>query len=299
MERSRNREKLLGYTYVLIAAALWALFGSLARLAFREGVTPIELGFWRCIIAWALFAAHVALRSNQRGSRTIASSDLFGIAAFGVIGIAVLYAALPLAVQAGGAALAVVLLYTAPAWVALLAWLLLGEKMDRRKILAVAMSLIGISALAIAGNGGIRPTTAAIGWGLAASGSYASMYLFGKRYFSRYDPATVFVYALPVSALALLPFTTFRTKSATAWTALFVIGVCSTYGAYLAYGAALRRLEATRVAVTATAEPVIGAMLAFTFWHERFTPLGYVAALLVLFAVVLMASTPATPSSET
>ena len=63
----------------------------------------------------------------------------------------------------------------------------------------------------------------------------------------------------------------------------------STYGAYLAYSAGLARLEATRAATVATIEPVIAAALAFTFWGERFAPLGYVAACLVLAGVIMMA----------
>jgi DME family drug/metabolite transporter len=208
------------------------------------------------------------------------------------VGIATLYGALSLAVDAGGAALAVVLLYTAPAWVALFAWALLGEQMTARKLLALAVTLLGIAGVATAGGGAMRPSGAALGWGLLSGLGYASIYLFGKRYFARYAPATVFMYAIPIAGLVLLPLTTFHPKSATAWAALLVLGVFSTYGAFLAYSAGLARLEATRAAVVATAEPVIGAALAFVFWGERFAPLGYAAAGLVLFGVLLMASAP-------
>ena len=201
-----------------------------------------------------------------------------------------LYAALPLAIQAGGAALAVVLLYTAPAWVALFAWAMLGEHMTRRKLVALGLTLLGIAGIATAGGGEIRPSAGALGWGLLSGVSYASLYLFGKRYFSRYAPATVFLYALPVAGLVLLPLTTFQPKSTVSWAALLVIGVLSTYGAYLAYSAGLARLEATRAAIVATAEPVIAAILAFVFWGERFAPLGYAASGMVLVGVLIMAS---------
>lgn len=279
---------MVGYLYVLLAAALWALIGPVARLVLREGIAPLEIAMWRAVIAWVLFAAHAVVR----GTGTIARADLGGIAAFGVVGIAGLYGALPLAIQAGGAALAVVLLYTAPAWVAFFSWALLGETMTTRKLVALGLTLLGIGGIATAGGGEMRPSAAALGWGLLSGVSYASLYLFGKRFFGRYTPATVFLYALPVAVLVLLPLTTFHSKSAIAWTALLVIGVFSTYGAYLAYSAGLARLEATRAAVVATAEPVIGALLAFVFWGERFAPLGYVSAGLVLGGVVLMASDP-------
>ncbi len=262
----------------------------MSRLVLQEGVAPLEIALWRCVIGTALFAVHVAASRSARWS--VAREDLPGIAAFGVVGIATLYGALSLAVDAGGAALAVVLLYTAPAWVALFAWALLGEHMTARKLLALAVTLLGIAGVATAGGGAMRPSGAALGWGLLSGLGYASIYLFGKRYFARYAPATVFMYAIPIAGLVLLPLTTFHPKSATAWAALLVLGVFSTYGAFLAYSAGLARLEATRAAVVATAEPVIGAALAFVFWGERFAPLGYAAAGLVLFGVLLMASAP-------
>lgn len=285
----------MGYAYIVLAAALWALLGPVARLALREGLTPFEIALWRCIIGWILFAAHAAIirqhvPTDASQARTVRRADFGGIIAFGIIGVAGLYVTFPLAVQSGGAALAVVLLYTAPAWVAVFAWLLLDERLSLRKLVALALTLLGIGGIALSGGGTIRPSPAAFGWGLLSGISYASMYIFGKRYFARYAPVTVFVYSLPVAALVLLPLTTFHAPSATAWGALFVIGVCSTYGAYLAYSAGLKRLEVTQAAIVATAEPVLGALLAFVFWGERFAALGYAAAALVLLSILLIAS---------
>ena len=179
---------------------------------------------------------------------------------------------------------------TAPAWVALVSWAFLGEHLGRTKTLALIVTMLGLVGVATAGGGVMRPSGAAIGWGLLSSLSYGSLYLFGKWYFARYSPATVFVHALPVAALVLFPLATFHAKSPVAWTALIALAVFSTYGAYLAYSAGLGRLTATRAATVATVEPVFGAALSFAFWGERFAPLGYAAAILVLAGVVMMAN---------
>jgi DME family drug/metabolite transporter len=284
--------RLAGYLFVVLAAALWAALGPVSRLLLREGVTPLEMAFWRGVVAWLLFVTH-ALVQRRSQSIAVARRDLPGIAAFGVVAVAVLYAAFPLAVEAGGAAFAVVLLYTAPAWVALVSWAFMGERMGSRKLIALIITLLGLAGVALTGGGPVRPSAAALGWGLLASISYGSLYLFGKRYFARYSPVTVFVHALPVAVAVLLPITTFHDKSRTAWVALITLGIFSTYGAYLAYSAGLVRLDATRAATAATIEPVFGAALSFAFWGERFAPLGYVGATLVLIGVVMMAREPA------
>lgn len=276
------------------------MFGVVARVALREGIAPLEIAVWRTIIAGTLFAGHVtivrlshrATTGDVRPSSGIARRDLPALLLFAVAGIAALYAFLPLAVDAGGATLAAVLLYTAPAWVALFARLLFKERLTRRKLLALGLTLAGIAGIALAGDRAVRPTGAALGWGLASGLSYASLYLFGKHFFARYTPTVVFLYALPVAALVLFPFAEFAPKTALAWSALLVLGVACTYAAYLAYSAGLNRLDATRAATIATAEPVIAAVLAFAFWDERLPPAAYLAAAVVLSGVLLMATAP-------
>ena len=300
-EAARTGRTAAGVGFVLLAAALWGMFGVVARVALRDGVPPLDIAFWRTLIATACFAVHVLVRRGIGSGHRVASpwlraGDLPGIALFALLGIAALYACLPLAVEAGGATLAAVLLYTAPAWVAIFSALLLAERFTPRKLAALALTLAGIAGIALAGEGAVRPTRAAVGWGLGAGLSYASLYLFGKHYFARYSPAVVFLHALPVAAVALFPFTSFARVSAPAAAALLMLGVACTYLAYLAYASGLARLEATRAATIATAEPVIAAVLAFAFWGERLPFAAYAAALLVIGGVVLMAAAPAGPS---
>jgi DME family drug/metabolite transporter len=287
------RDRITGVVFVLLAATLWGMFGPVARFALREGVAPLDIAFWRTVIAIVLFAVHAGIAQRRAPARTrITRADLPGIAAFAVLGIAALYAFLPLAVEAGGATLAAVLLYTAPAWVALFSWVLFRERLTPRTVGALALTLGGIAGIALAGEAALRPTRAALGWGLAAGLSYASLYLFGKHFFARYSAPTVFLWARPIAALVLAPLADFRPVSSTAAAALLVLGVASTYGAYLAYAAGLSRLEPTRAATIATLEPVIAAVLAFAIWNERLPLSAYAAALLVLAGVVFMATAP-------
>ena len=134
----------------------------------------------------------------------------------------------------------------------------------------------------------MRLTGAAIFWGLLSGWTYALYYLFGKRYFGRYHPATLFMYALPVGALALLPIFRFSPKTVATWTVLVFLAVVPTYTAYLLYGIGLRRVEATRAATVATIEPVVAAVAAYLAWNERLSVAGYLFAALVIAAVVLM-----------
>lgn len=279
---------MAGALYVVGAAALWGLLGPVSQVALRAGIDPLEIAFWRAAIASALFAAHAALQRRVRVERR----DLPLVLGFGLVGISLFYAAYFLAVEQGGATLAAILLYTAPVWVALLSWAFRGEPMGARKLAALALTLAGVVGVATAGGGAMRFGAGALLWGLTAGWAYAMYYLFGKPFFARYGAATVFLYALPVGAIGLLPFFAPAPKSPAVWGVLLFLAVVPTYGAYLLYSAGLRRLEPTRAATIATLEPVVAAVAAYLLWGERLAAAQYLFALLVLAGVVWMAATP-------
>ena len=139
----------------------------------------------------------------------------------------------------------------------------------------------------------MRISAVAIGWGLVSGLAYATYYLFGKRYFVRYDPATLYMYALPLGALLLLPGVTFNAKSALVWAWIAYLGIVPTYVALRVYAAGLVRVEATRAVTVATLEPVIAAALAYVVWGEALGAIAYIGAMLVLVGVIAMTARPA------
>lgn len=285
-------ERTIGYGYILLAATCWGLLGPVARWALQAGVEPLEIAFWRAVIGGVCFVGHAVWLRTRRGAMSVKRRHGPVMVVFGLVGVALFYSAYQFAVETGGAALASVLLYTAPAWVALIGVVGLGERFTVLKTMAVALTLCGVAGIALSGADAVRITWEALAWGLVSGISYALYYPFGKRYFDDYAPATVFAYALPVGAVGLAPLVAFAPKDATAWSALAFIGLVSTYGAYLAYGAGLRRLEASRASIVATLEPVVAALVAFWWWDERFGPWGYVGAVLVIAAAFLAAAAP-------
>lgn len=277
--------QIKGYLYVTLAAVLWALIGPVSRFAFEVGMPPLEVAFWRSCLAWVLFAA----QARSMGQMRVARADLPAVLAFGVAGIAGLFGSYALAVRAGGAALASVLLYTAPAWVAVMSRLWLGEKLGSAKVAAVALTILGVAGISLGPDwsGGQGFSAAAIFFGLLSGITYALYYIFGKRYLGRYSTPTLFLYALPVGALVMTPFFSFGTHPLQAWIAVAILAFVCTYLAYSIYYAGLKHLEATRASVVATLEPLVASLLAFFLWNETFTPLGYIGATLILLAVLL------------
>jgi len=277
----------MGYLFMLLAAASWALIGPVSKVAQAAGLSPVEIAFWRALIGGGLFAAH-ALLLRQTPPR---GRDLGGVVLFGLAGVSLFYLSYQLAVAYGGAALASVLLYTAPAWVVAGSLLFLRQPVGRAQLILVAMTLLGVLLLSWPQQG-FRVSLAGVGWGLASGLTYALYYIYGKLQFTKYPPTALFALALPVGALGLLPWASFAPKSAAVWWSLLTLSFVSTYLAYWFYSLGLRRLEATRASLIATLEPVLASLLAFVWWGERFSPLGYVGAALIILAVVASALEP-------
>lgn len=265
---------------------LWGLIGLFSRAILDAGVGALEIAFWRAILAGGAFAAHAALVGRAR-VRSV--GDLGALAAFALVGVTLFYAALNLAIDAGGVSLAFVLLYTAPAFVAVLAWPLLGERLTARKAALVGLAVAGVALVAQAGGGGVRVSPASLGWGLTAGASYATYYLFGKWVLHRYAPVTIFAVVLPLGALGLLPFVDFVPKDPTTWAWLAALGFVSTYLAYLIYYTGLRATEASRAVLVATVEPVVAAAIAAIAFGERLGWVGWGGAALILTASALAA----------
>lgn len=253
-----------------------------AKVALDEGVGAIEIGFWRAVFGASLFAAHTAVtRLPLPSGRDLGASLLFGLA-----GISLFYCAYQLAVEAGGASLPSVLLYTAPALVAVYSIAVLGLKFTWALGSAILATMVGVGCISLGGGDGIVVNGAVFGWGMVAATTYASYYIFGNTYFQRYQPPAIMAVALPVVVVTLFPFTEFSSKSALAWASLAAIGLLSTYVAYLAHGAGLQRMAPTHASVVSALEPVIAAAAAAVLFGERLSLLGLLGAALVICAAV-------------
>ena len=275
-----------GYVFVFTAAVLWSLIGIFSKGVLQAGVAPLEIAFWRAAIAGALFLGHAFLT----GQLSVQSArDMVSFVGFALFGVTVFFSSLVLAIDTGGISLAFILLYSAPAFVVLAAWLLLGETLTRLKVVLVAVALLGIVLVSQDAGSGITVSATSLFWGLLSGLSYASYYIFGKWVLRRYAPVTIYALVLPIGALGLLPLVSFAPKPPHVWGLLILLAFLSTYLAYLVYYLGLKHVEASRAVLVATIEPVIAAGLATIIFGEQFGLLGMLGGLLVLLASALSA----------
>ena len=274
-----NRPTLL----LLAAATLWGAIGPAAGFAFAAGVRPLELACWRAAFAAPLFA----LLWVRGGSARPAPRDLLGMAAFGTVGIAGMYAAFFAAVEAGGDPLAAALLYTGPAWVAAIQRVTQGRRLGGAGRVALVLSVAGVAILTGAGTGA-PPSAVAVLAGLASGAAFATHFTLAVPYLSRFGAPAVFAVAMTVAAIVLAPALRAPLPPAGAVPAIAFITLGATVMASVCFGRAVTRMPPVRAAVLSTWEPVVAALLAWAVWS---TPIGAaqgMGALLILGAAVLV-----------
>lgn len=286
MNLSTSPSSASGYFWIILTAFFWSLVGVLSKVCMAEGVTPLETAFWRAAFGLIFFLGHTLVtRQIAVPPRAAASFILFG-----VWGIGVFYSVTQYAIKLSGAAMAVVLMYTAPIWVAVISRFLFGETISGRKLGAIAVALCGTALVCF--SGGSLPgqhSWVGIACGIIIGMSYASHYPFYRWWQERYSTATIYFYSLVGGLVALyLVSPVHLSHSPRIWLCLAVLGACTSYFAYLCYGLALKRIGLVRAAVTCYLEPVLSTFWVWLFWQESFTLMGWLGSILVLGAVLLL-----------
>ena len=279
-------QRYTGVILILSAAFCWGMIGILARFLLASGMTPAELAFWRTVIASLLFgAAAVVTRQPLR----YGGKDISGFVLFGAGCLAVNFFCYMASVRAGGAALAIILQYTAPAWVVIFARMLFAEPLTRPKCLAVLVSLAGVAMVSFSGSSGSSNITVySISLGLFTGFLFAVQTVGIKKLVSSYPPITIFAYSFFFAALALFPLVDFVEKSLADWGILLALGMGCTFLPFFLYAAGIKRIEASTASIISTFEPVVATLAAWLVWNETFSSGGMLGVIMVIAAVFIL-----------
>ncbi|MFD7731076.1 DMT family transporter [Kitasatospora phosalacinea] len=289
-----------GLLYVALAATAWGTAGAAAALLFqRSGLGPLALTFWRSVGGAAVL---LALRPFT-GPRPAAARPAVGRILLNGLGLTLFQAAYFLAVRHTGLAVAtVVTLGSAPVLVALGGRLLMGERLGRAGLAAVAGAVLGLGVLVLGGaaagsGGGVEP--AGLAWALASAAGYAAITVATRHRASRTgaadDPAATTLWSFGVCAVCLFPFALAEgplPSTGSLPETLLLLGYLATVPTALAYalyfaGAAVVR--AATASVVALIEPLSATAFAAAVLDEPLTPAALLGTAVLLLSVTALA----------
>lgn len=181
--------------------------------------------------------------------------------------------------------------FTMPLWSALLAALFLGERLDRFKLLAVALGLAGVVVV-------VRPSASAASAGqliaLAAALGFAVSVVLVKSLTATDSAVRLSFWMLVIqSVMGLVPaLVMWRWPSATAWGWVLVVAFCGTYSHYC-FARAMQHADATVVVPMDFLRVPLTAAVGWALYAERVDALGVLGVVLILCGNLLNLRRPA------
>jgi drug/metabolite transporter, DME family len=278
-----------GYIFVALAACLWGTLGLFFRgLHDQFGLSPLSIAFLRASTATIILL--IFALATRRDALRISLRDIPFFMLYGLCGVAAFYFFYIQAVIQTNVTTAVVLLYTAPTFVSLMAWKFWNEAISRRKLGAIVLAFVGCALIARAYDvGGLQLNAIGLALGLGAGFTYALYTIFSKFALARHSSLNALFFALLFGSLFLTPLQSGENFAAhldqpVVWILVLGLAVGPTLGSLALYNAGLARVPASNASLVATIEPVIAAVLAFIALGERLENAQLIGGVMVVGA---------------
>ena len=283
----QSNSKFLGYSYVAATAIIW---GSNGVIVNRVPYDAYAIAFFRVLFASLTLLPIVLLTRKSETMRAARSwRVMLSLGLLLALGWTLLFHSMKLIAIAN----AVLLNYTAPIFVALLAPLFLKEKLEKSTLLALAISVAGIVVISYQQNLQISHLNLlGVILGLLSGLAYAGFIIASKRALSSFSSLVVAFYSYSVASIFLLPFVigTDLSPDLASWTLLLVLGVFNTGFAVTLYLKGLGMVKAQKAVVFTYLEPASTVVFGFLFLAQQPTPLMLVGGLLILIAGYIVVS---------
>ena len=265
----RREIPLRGYVTVLVGTVIWAFTGIVIKILLTTyQMETLTIAFWRVFFVTAFLL--LALWFIDARQLRIDPRDIGAFFVYGLIGIGIHQIMWISSVQYNGAAVATVIIYTAPALVTVLAVRLLHEKFNRPKLFALVLTIIGCALVArVYDLAQVQLNAVGIAFGLGSACTFATYSLMGRLMTRRYSPWTSLFYAFLFGLLFLLVVDLILGKlmpvalPADGWGTLVFLALVPTLGGFGAYTFGLSHLPASVASILAAFEPVTTAIIAY------------------------------------
>jgi drug/metabolite transporter (DMT)-like permease len=295
----------LGYAMVAIAATLFAVNGSVSKVVLDSSLSSLELAQIRAtcaalgLLAFLLIFARPKLRVDRR--------ELLFLAAFGVVGVALVQWLYFVAIHNLPVGVALLIEFTAPLFVALFARFVYKERIRRRIWVAVILCIAGLGVV-VEVWAGVAFSTVGVTAALGGAFGLTAYLLMAERERRHRDPVSLSFYGFFFAALlwaVVQPLWEFpwdvlgetvslqgnlAEHSAPVWLLVGFIIVVGTMITFSLLTGALRHISATRASIVATLEPVIATVVAWMWLGETFGATQLIGGAVVLSGIFVAQS---------
>ncbi len=276
--------RLVGILLIILSAAAFGTLGILGRFAFAEGLDSLSIMALRFSLAALVLLVLLLLRGERMPQRRDPGPPGWD----GRHRICGASLRLPDGAQVCFPGLVALLLYLYPVFVVILSVVFHHEPVNRIKIFALGLALVGL-ALTVGPEGGQLP---GILLSISAAAIYSVYIIVGTQVMQQVSAiqssAVIFLSAGVMSSLLMVVNGAHLPQAARGWVVIGVIVIIATVIPVVTFLAGLKRIGASNAAMFSTLEPVVTVLLAALLLGEILKPITLLGGALILAAVLIL-----------
>lgn len=295
----------LGYAMVATSATLFAINGSVMKVTLGSGLTPVELAQIRHTCAAVLFLAFLVVFAP--GRLRVGRRELLFLVVFGLVCIAFQQWLYLVAIENVPIGVALLIVFTAPLFVALFVRFAYRERIRRRVWLALVLCITGL-ALVVEIWAGVAFSTLGVTAAFGSALVLTAYYLMAEHERKQRDAASLTFYGFLFAALlwfAIQPLWGFPWSalgeevslqgnlseySVPVWVLVGFVVVVGTIFTFSLLTGSLRHIGATRASIVASLEPVVATVIAWAWLGETFGVTQLLGGLIVIAGILVAQS---------
>ncbi|MBA4537861.1 EamA family transporter [Bacillus aquiflavi] len=291
----RSHGRLKGISFVLFAAILWGVSGTVAQYLFQhKGYSPEWLVVVRLLISGVFFLLLSIVKGNRKIFEIWKSkeerSSLLLFSIVGMLGVQYTFFA---AINVGNAATATLLQYLAPVMIVCYFAIKLKRSPSINELLAILLALLGAFLLVTKGNfQHLSISGWAVFWGISSAFALAFYTLQPINLLRKWGSIIVIGWGMFVGGLAfsfLSPPWKFQGElSFEALVAVLFIVLFGTLIPFYCYLESLKYISATETSLLASAEPLSAALLAVLWLRVPFGLVEWLGAACIIGTIIIL-----------
>jgi drug/metabolite transporter (DMT)-like permease len=299
---------LVGVALAAVAAVSFSLRSIFVKLAYEDMHDPVTLLALRMIFALPFFVIALVIHyrfTDRSSSIRISSRDIGVLLGLGFVGYYLSSLLDMIGLQFVSAGVGRLLLFIYPTIVVIISTFALGKKPTLKEIAALAITYVGVSLVLSNNYGGNNDDFWFGATIIIASAMSFSLYLVGSgEIVAKVGTVRFTAYATMAACMfCVLHFLAFRSFSALVlpprvYVLVVAMSVFSTVMPIFMMAEALRRIGASRVAMTSALGPIATVIAGNLGLDERMTLLQSLGAALVISGVVLVTVQPRKTSTS-
>ncbi len=285
--------KKIAPIFVILAACLWGTLGVTVKILSGFGFSPIQMVVARLSVSAVLLGIYLLI--TDRNKLKIEAGDIKWFIGTGIFSMLFFNTCYCITVSLTSLSVAAVLLYTSPIFVTLLSIPVFKEKLTVKKGVAMLLSVAGCALV----SGVLNSRTEGIPakgllFGICAAMGYALYGIFAKILVRKYHPLTILVYTFLLAGIGgifvgdVKGIAAVITGQPVSILAIVVIAIMCSVIPYILYTKALKYIEASKVSIIASIEPVVATILGVALFGENVTLTGIMGIACVLFAIGIL-----------